>query len=50
MGSPIAQFRLYKMFPDCTIVYPGHLQVTTIGAEKKKNKRISAEGGVYTEH
>lgn len=41
--------KLYMIFPDCTIIYPGHLQVTTIGAEKKYNKRISAVGGVYTE-
>lgn len=32
--------RLYSMLPDETIVYPGHGQFTTIGAEKKLNERI----------
>jgi hydroxyacylglutathione hydrolase len=33
--------RLYKEFPDSTIVYPGHGEPTTIGKEKVSNTRIS---------
>jgi hydroxyacylglutathione hydrolase len=32
---------LYRLFPDATIVYPGHNQPTDIGSEKKENQRIS---------
>jgi hydroxyacylglutathione hydrolase len=39
---------LYRMFPDPTIVYPGHGQVTDIGSEKRENKRISLHGGLET--
>ncbi len=38
---------LYKLFPDSTLVYPGHNQYTNIGSEKKENLRISADGGQY---
>ncbi len=33
--------RLYKQFADDTIVYPGHLGSTTIGAERVGNERVS---------
>jgi len=33
--------RLYSRLPDETIVYPGHMQFTTIGEEKKENAKIS---------
>lgn len=35
--------RLYSLFPDETIVYPGHDQVTDIGSEKKDNKKITVD-------
>lgn len=35
--------RLYDIFHDSTIVYPGHKQFTDIGAEKKENKKITAD-------
>jgi hydroxyacylglutathione hydrolase len=38
---------LYRLFPDSTIVYPGHNQYTDIGSEKKENKRISMDNGAY---
>jgi hydroxyacylglutathione hydrolase len=38
--------RLYSMFPDSTIVYPGHNGYTDIGSEKKENKRIPLAGGL----
>ena len=37
--------KLYELFPDSTIVYPGHGQFTDIGSEKKENKRITVDGG-----
>jgi glyoxylase-like metal-dependent hydrolase (beta-lactamase superfamily II) len=37
--------RLYSLFPDATIVYPGHGQSTDIGSEKKENLEITASGG-----
>jgi len=40
--------KLYKLFPDSTIVYPGHNQPTEIGTEKKENQRISLTGGLKT--
>lgn len=40
---------LYTLFPDSTLVYPGHNQYTDIGSEKKENKRISMDDGVYDE-
>lgn len=39
---------LYKLFPDSTLVYPGHNQPTDIGSEKKENQRISLTGGLKT--
>jgi glyoxylase-like metal-dependent hydrolase (beta-lactamase superfamily II) len=39
---------LYRVFPDSTIVYPGHGQNTDIGSEKKYNERISLDGGLET--
>lgn len=39
--------RLYKLFPDSTIVYTGHGQFTTIGSEKKENKYITVDGGKW---
>ncbi len=39
--------KLYKLFPDSTIVYPGHGQFTNIGSEKKENKYITADGGKW---
>lgn len=39
---------LYRIFPDSTIVYPGHNQPTNIGSEKKENERISLTGGLKT--
>ncbi len=35
--------RLYELFPDSTIVYPGHGRFTDIGSEKTENKYITAE-------
>lgn len=37
--------KLYSMFPDSTVVYPGHGQFTDIGSEKRENKRITRDGG-----
>jgi len=37
--------KLYELFPDSTIVYPGHGQFTDIGSEKKENKKITVDGG-----
>jgi glyoxylase-like metal-dependent hydrolase (beta-lactamase superfamily II) len=39
--------RLYALFPDETIVYPGHRQFTDIGSEKRENKRIRVDGGEW---
>ena len=39
---------LYRLFPDSTIVYPGHNQPTDIGSEKEENMRISLTGGLKT--
>jgi hydroxyacylglutathione hydrolase len=38
--------RLYAEFPDETVVYPGHGEPTTIGAERTGNERIT-ETAVY---
>lgn len=38
---------LYRVFPDGTVVYPGHDQYTDIGSEKRENKRISMDNGDY---
>lgn len=35
--------KLYRMFPDSTIVFPGHGQSTNIGSEKKENKYITEQ-------
>jgi hydroxyacylglutathione hydrolase len=37
--------KLYELFPDSTIVYPGHKQFTDIGSEKKENKKVTVDGG-----
>lgn len=39
--------KLYRLFPDSTVVYPGHGQVTDIGSEKLMNKYVSPEGGKW---
>ena len=39
--------KLYALFPDETIVYPGHGQFTEIGAEKINNKYITVDGGEW---
>lgn len=39
--------KLYTLFPDSTVVYPGHNQYTDIGSEKRENKRISMDDGEY---
>jgi glyoxylase-like metal-dependent hydrolase (beta-lactamase superfamily II) len=39
---------LYRLFPDSTIVYPGHNQPTDIGSEKIFNQRISLTGSLKT--
>jgi hydroxyacylglutathione hydrolase len=39
--------KLYQLFPDSTIVYPGHGQFTDIGSEKKENTRITVDGGAW---
>lgn len=36
--------KLYRMFPDSTIVFPGHGQSTNIGSEKKENKYVTEQG------
>jgi len=40
--------KLYELFPDSTIVYPGHGQFTDIGSEEKENTRITVDGGSWT--
>ncbi len=35
--------RLYSLFPDETIVYPGHYQATDIGSEKRENKKVTLD-------
>jgi len=35
--------KLYKKFPDSTIVYPGHDRFTNIGSEKRENTRITLD-------
>jgi len=35
--------RLYKIFPDETLVYPGHGEFTDIGSEKRENEYISVD-------
>jgi glyoxylase-like metal-dependent hydrolase (beta-lactamase superfamily II) len=37
--------KLYSLFPDSTIVYPGHGQFTDIGSEKIHNKYITVNDG-----
>jgi glyoxylase-like metal-dependent hydrolase (beta-lactamase superfamily II) len=34
---------LYKIFPDSTIVYTGHVELTNIGSEKKENRKITLD-------
>jgi hydroxyacylglutathione hydrolase len=35
--------KLYEIFPDSTVVYPGHGQFTDISSEKKENRRIPSD-------
>ncbi|MFC2093893.1 MBL fold metallo-hydrolase [Bacteroidota bacterium] len=35
--------KLYELFPDSTIVHPGHERFTDIGSEKKENKKITLD-------
>jgi glyoxylase-like metal-dependent hydrolase (beta-lactamase superfamily II) len=35
--------KLYDVFPDSTLIYPGHGQSSDIGSEKKENENISLE-------
>ncbi|MBN1199961.1 MAG: MBL fold metallo-hydrolase [Bacteroidales bacterium] len=35
--------RIYDVFPDSTMIYPGHGNRTTVGVEKKTNKRVPDE-------
>lgn len=35
--------KLYEIFPDSTIIYPGHGQISDIGSEKRENGQISLE-------
>jgi glyoxylase-like metal-dependent hydrolase (beta-lactamase superfamily II) len=37
--------RLYRLFPDETVVYPGHGQFTDIGSERRGNSEVTASGG-----
>jgi hydroxyacylglutathione hydrolase len=39
--------KLYELFPDSTIVYPGHGRFTDIGSEKNENKYIRIDGGEW---
>jgi hydroxyacylglutathione hydrolase len=39
--------KLYSLFPDSTIVYPGHGQFTDIGSEKYENKYITIYDGKW---
>lgn len=39
--------KLYRLFPDSTIVYPGHGRPTDIGSEKLMNKYISLDDGQW---
>jgi glyoxylase-like metal-dependent hydrolase (beta-lactamase superfamily II) len=39
--------KLYGIFSDSTIVYPGHGQFTDIGSEKKGNSRVTVDGGAW---
>ena len=39
--------KLYELFSDSTIVYPGHGKFTDIGSEKKENKYVTLTGGLY---
>jgi hydroxyacylglutathione hydrolase len=41
--------KLYSLLPDETVVYPGHGQFTTIGSEKKYNKKISEDRAAKSE-
>jgi glyoxylase-like metal-dependent hydrolase (beta-lactamase superfamily II) len=46
-GSKEAQIKsvrkLYEIFPDSTIIYPGHGQFIEIGSEKSQNKYITVD-------
>ena len=35
--------KLYEIFPDSTIIYPGHGQFSDIGSEKRENENISLD-------
>jgi len=35
--------KLYEIFPDSTVIYPGHGQISDIGSEKRENENISLD-------
>jgi hydroxyacylglutathione hydrolase len=39
--------KLYALFPDSTIVYPGHGRPTDIGSEKYENKYVTVDDGKW---
>lgn len=39
--------KIYALLPDSTAVYPGHDRITDLGSEKKENKYITVDGGLW---